>query len=83
MLKVPLILRINKRHNILIFHFNNDLDNNDKKGTLIRRAAFSPQTKKLIEAAQPGDVYIFKDVTGKCPGDVAGRRLNPLVFTIK
>jgi hypothetical protein len=44
---------------------------------------FSPQTKKLIEAAQRGDVYIFKDVTGRCPGDVAGRRLNPLVFTIK
>ncbi len=46
-------------------------------------AAFSPQTKKLIEAAQSGDVYIFKDVKGRCPGDAAGRRLNPLVFTIK
>jgi hypothetical protein len=28
-------------------------------------AASSPQTKKLIEAAQRGDVYIFKDVTGR------------------
>ncbi len=46
-------------------------------------AAFSPQTKKLIEAAQSGDVYIFKVVKGRCPGDVAGRMLNPLVFTIK
>jgi hypothetical protein len=51
--------------------------------TVNNGAAFSPQTKKLIEAAQPGDVYIFKDVTGRCPGDVTGRRLNPLVFTIK
>ena len=46
-------------------------------------AIFSPQTKKLIEAAQSGDVYIFKDVKGSCPGDVAARKLNPLVFTIK
>jgi hypothetical protein len=45
--------------------------------------AFSLQSKKLIESAQSGDVYIFKEVNGNCPGDTSPRKLNPIVISIR
>lgn len=37
----------------------------------------------LVNQAKPGDVYYFEDVKARCPGDQAGRPINPLVFSIK
>jgi hypothetical protein len=44
---------------------------------------FNSQSEQLVKSAKSGDIYIFSNVIGKCPGDVAGRMLNPLVFFIK
>lgn len=44
---------------------------------------FTEQTRKLIDKARPGDVYMFDEISCKCPGDCTGRYLPPLVITIK
>ena len=43
---------------------------------------FNPEAQALVNSARPGDVFIFGDITGKCPGDDKGRPLNSLVFSI-
>ena len=44
---------------------------------------FNEQTRKLIDKARPGDVYMFDDIRCKCPGDTVARGLESLVITIK
>jgi gliding motility-associated protein GldM len=44
---------------------------------------FSSDAKRIANMARPGDTYYFFDVKARCPGDVAGRKINSLVFTIK
>lgn len=46
-------------------------------------ARYNGKCRGLIDQAKPGDTYYFEDVKAKCPGDNAGRPINPLVFTIK
>jgi hypothetical protein len=36
-----------------------------------------------LNLAKPGDAYYFNNVRARCPGDVAGRKINSLVFQIK
>ena len=43
-------------------------------------ARFSPESQELISQAEPGDIYIFTDLKGRCPGDANDRKLNGLVF---
>lgn len=44
---------------------------------------FDERAQKLIQMASPGDVYYFDEVVGQCPGDVAVRKLNSMVFKLK
>lgn len=45
--------------------------------------AFTGAVRQAVAQAKAGDQYIFTNVVGRCPGDVAGRRLNGLVFNIR
>jgi hypothetical protein len=45
--------------------------------------AFRSTTQTLVNQANHGDVYYFDDIKARCPGDVAGRKIASLVFTIK
>ncbi len=44
---------------------------------------FSPQASGLIQQAKPGDRYLFEQIKGRCPGDVAARDLGDMSFQIK
>jgi gliding motility-associated protein GldM len=44
---------------------------------------FSGQARSAVDQAKPGDVYYFDDIKARCPGDVAGRNIGSLVFSIK
>ncbi len=46
-------------------------------------ARYNNESKDLINKAKPGDTYLFTNVKAKCPGDLAGRRINSLAFMIK
>jgi hypothetical protein len=45
--------------------------------------SFAGQARSAVDQAKPGDVYYFDDIKARCPGDVAGRNIGSLVFTIK
>jgi len=44
---------------------------------------YSESARKLVDKAQPGDIYYFDQVTCKCPGDMEERKINSLVFKVK
>lgn len=44
---------------------------------------FSGAVLQATQNANTGDQYQFVDMRAKCPGDVAGRGLNSLAFTVK
>lgn len=44
---------------------------------------FEGRAQELINAAKPGDSYYFDEVKARCPGDQVGRKINPMVFTIR
>jgi len=44
---------------------------------------YNGKCRGLVDLAKPGDTYFFEDVKAKCPGDMAARPINSLVFTIK
>ncbi|NNE29284.1 MAG: hypothetical protein HKN16_06590 [Saprospiraceae bacterium] len=46
-------------------------------------AKYNDKSRRLVNAASPGDVYFFQNVKSKCPGDSAGRKINDMVFKIK
>ncbi len=46
-------------------------------------ARFGADAKKYIGQAKPGDTFNFIDVKAQCPGDIAAREINSLVFSIK
>jgi len=46
-------------------------------------ATYNDKSRRLVNAASPGDVYFFQNVKAKCPGDQAGRKINDMVFKIK
>lgn len=48
-----------------------------------RGPRWSPQARELVNKARPGDVFYFDNVKAKCPGDPAGRKINPMVFKIQ
>lgn len=41
------------------------------------------KARRLVQRARPGDIYYFDNVKAKCPGDIAGRKINSMVFKIK
>ena len=46
-------------------------------------AKYNAKTQAVVSKAKAGDTYFFENVKCKCPGDVADRELNTLVFNIK
>ncbi len=44
---------------------------------------YNSKSKRIVNAAKPGDTYFFRDVKARCPGDSAGRKINSLVFNIR
>ena len=48
-----------------------------------RGGAFASKSANLVRSAKPGDTFYFENVKARCPGDVAGRKINSLVFRIK
>lgn len=53
------------------------VDNPNQGGT------FDAKSKRMMQAAKPGDTYYFENVKARCPGDKAGRKINSMVFRIK
>ena len=43
----------------------------------------SGRAGSLVSKAKPGDTFYFQNVKARCPGDKAGRKINPLVFTLR
>ena len=46
-------------------------------------ARYTPTVQRIIDDAQPGDLYFFHESRVRCPGDEAARALNDLNFLIK
>ncbi len=46
-------------------------------------AKYNSKSIRLVNQAKPGDTYYFRNIKGKCPGDIAGRSLPSMVFTIR
>lgn len=46
-------------------------------------ARYEAAAQVIINAAQPGDMYIFDEVRARCPGDISARVLEGLTFMIK
>jgi len=44
---------------------------------------YTEKSKRLVNAAKPGDIYYFDNVKARCPGDKAGRKLSSVVFKVK
>jgi len=46
-------------------------------------AKYNDKSRRLVNAAKPGDTYFFQNVKARCPGDSAGRKINSMVFKIR
>jgi hypothetical protein len=44
---------------------------------------YGAEARQLVDKAKPGDTYYYENVKAKCPGDVAARPINPMVFKIR
>ena len=47
------------------------------------KGTYNAKSKRIVNAAKPGDTFFFRDVKARCPGDSAGRKINSLVFNIR
>lgn len=46
-------------------------------------ATYTGRAAALVAAAKPGDKFFFDNIKARCPGDKAGRKLTPMVWTIE
>lgn len=46
-------------------------------------ASYNQKSKRLVKKAKPGDIFYFDNVKTQCPGDVATRKINTMVFKIR
>ena len=44
---------------------------------------FEVNSRVLISEAQAGDLYLFRNIYYRCPGDDTGKRLNDMIFEIQ
>lgn len=56
---------------------------NDPVEVTNQRDTFGEQTLELFRLAEPGDTYIFRNIKAKCPGDMAARLLDNIMFEVK
>ena len=55
----------------------------DPEITVNPGSKYNGAAKSIIGKAKPGDTYFFENVKCSCPGDIAQRTLNTMVFNIK
>lgn len=55
----------------------------DTSESINRGAEYNEKSLLLVKKAKPGDFYFFDKVKARCPGDMAGRAVNSMVFRIK
>jgi len=48
-----------------------------------KSGAYENEARTVVNQARPGDTYFFENVRAKCPGDIATRKINSMVFKIK
>lgn len=46
-------------------------------------AKFEEEAMKYIDLAMPGDVYVFRKIWSRCPGQKQAHELENLIFEIK
>jgi gliding motility-associated protein GldM len=44
---------------------------------------FSTPARNVLNQAKPGDQYFFDNIRAKCPGDLAGRKINNISFKVQ
>lgn len=55
----------------------------DAVSAINRGSRYNDKSKRLVMAAKPGDVYLYTNIKARCPGDVAGRKINTISFFIR
>ncbi len=68
---------------IIGFEFVRVARRKDPVVTNNRGGGFGADARRMISQTKPGDTFYFNNVRAKCPGDVASRKINSLIFTIK
>ncbi|HRI59436.1 MAG TPA: GldM family protein [Saprospiraceae bacterium] len=43
---------------------------------------FNPEAIEMVNQAKSGDIFVFSEITAKCPEDVKDRKLNGMMFFI-
>lgn len=56
---------------------------NSAERTTNQGEKFDKKSQKLITKADSGDLYIFRNILYKCPGDENEKRLDDMIFEIK
>ena len=57
--------------------------NGDPRSITNKGGIYQAEAKRLVSLAKPGDLYLFDNVRVRCPGDVASRKINSLVFKVR
>lgn len=68
--------------NIVGFEFVRVPQRQDPIIKINRGGAFTSDVQRLMSQAKPGDLYLFRDIKAKCPGDKASRDIGSLTFNI-
>jgi len=57
--------------------------NGDAVSELNRGGTYKSGAKRLVDNAKRKDKFYFDNIKVRCPGDVAGRTMNGLIFTLR
>ncbi len=57
--------------------------NGDARPSMNGKGRYNSQTQALVDKANFGDTYFFNKMKVRCPGDVAAREINGMIFNIK
>lgn len=57
--------------------------NGKRTKSLNRDDRYTEESVGLVDKASPGDIYIYTNIKAKCPGDVANRQINSMVWEIQ
>lgn len=81
---IPLLEQFdfNARCNIVEFELVRVPKNDDVRVVNNKGGKYESEAKRLVDAAQIGDVFYFNRVKVKCPGDDHSRILNGMIFNI-
>jgi len=66
-----------------MYHVRPVRPNEDAREYINKGGRFEGDVLEAVKKAKAGDQYMFTKVKARCPGDLAGRRLNGLAFSIR